>query len=317
MSWFLRSHDARKRKSRPSSVRSPRPWDPLRTLAAVKLLLVLAVAGGAGYGWQFSREALRDYARRRAPVAVSAQDVVLADAPGWMNDPLAASIRDLVAAEIHGRPLDAGALGRAVGALRQSPWVELVSKIEQRSLNQVIVHASYRRPVALVEGRDGYHLVDAHGMRLPGLYSASQWRSLRLPLIVGQASAPGPLGKPWPGEDLRAGLALVAQLAPTGLAQHLEAIDVSGRDERGRVQLVLWTGEGRDRRRSAHIVWGLTPHAETPYEPDAGTKINRLAAVLSRRGAQGKIIDISGAAVWQREPVGGDVIRSAEYTEAW
>lgn len=317
MSWFLIARGNKRSNARKQASTPPGTWDPMRTLAAVKLLLILAAAIGAGYGWRYGRDALRDYARRHAPQAVQPDGVILADAPPWMSQPLSLRLRGLVAAELYGRPLDGDALARAVGALRESPWVESVDRVERRSLGSVVVTARYRRPVALVEAPDGCHLVDAFAVRLPGIYAADQQTQLRLPLIVGQQAPPPPIGNAWPGDDLRAALALTRHLSQTPILQSVTAVDVGHRDQRHRIRLILWTGPGRDLARSPHVIWGLPPGAEQPYEPDADTKLSRLAVVIRRASAREKIVDISGAAVWQHEPIGGDVIRSAEYTRAW
>lgn len=317
MSWFLTTGKKNRSKSKRGSSTKTGAWDPQRTLAAVKLLLILAAAIGAGYGWRFGREALLDYARNRAPAVMQPDRVILADAPTWMGEALSARLRGLVAAEIHGQPLDGNALARAVGVLRHSPWVETVHRVERRSLDEVVVRADYRRPVAMVETRDGYHLVDAFAVRLPGVYHPSHRRQLHLPLIVGLRTAQPLVGEVWADDTLRAGLALRRVLAQTTILQEIASIDVSHHDERGRTRLVLWTDQGRDLARSPHVIWGLPPGAESPYEPDLATKIARLAVVIRRASARAKIVDISGAAVWQHEPLGGDVIRSAEYTTAW
>ena len=314
MSWLLAHKGKRKKATRSKAAAGSRPWDPMRTLAAVKVLLLIAALVGAGYGWRYGREALRGYAQRRQAGVIGVRNVVLAEAPGWMNGALRLRLRGLVAAEMYRQPLDGTALSRAVGVLGGSPWVEHVEKVERVWGGRVIVHARYRRPAAVVEYRDGYHLVDVRAVRLPGRYGRGQWHGLGLGLIVGARGTPGPVGEPWPGEDLQAGLALLKVLEEQRLLKYVQSVDVGERDKRGRVCLLLWTGAGRDVRRSPHIVWGLAPGLEHPYEPPALEKARRLAAVVAQRGVGEKIVDISGAAVWQREPLGGDEIRSAEYT---
>ena len=59
----------------------------------------------------------------------------------------------------------------------------------------MLVFARYREPVALVQSRDGYRLVDIKGVRLPGLYLHHQIDQLEQPLLEGIHASPRGLSR--------------------------------------------------------------------------------------------------------------------------
>jgi hypothetical protein len=179
----------------------------------------------------------------------------------------------------------------AAMALREEPWIERVNGVRRGADGRVWIDASYRRPVALVRGRDAYRLVDASGVRLPGLYAASQAEAVGLPVIVGcTAAAPVP-GEAWPSDALRAGLALIAWIDEEPFAEEVTAIDVAGRDTRGRLRLAMLTAAG------GRVTWGLPPGQELAVEPDAHRKLELVRHVHRTYGsidADGQRVDVTG-----------------------
>ena len=153
--------------------------------------------------------------------------------------------------------------------------------------------------MAVIEARDGYHLVSPDGVRLPGLYRAEQLRLLNVPAIVGVNSAPPQTGRVWPGSDVQAGLALVRHLAGEPWTSQIEAIDVGRRDSRNRLRLVIHTDDGQVR-------WGLPPGQAQPVEPSARTKLQWLRRVAQRHDGQidagGKVVHLYGATVQVSQP---------------
>ncbi|MEX0744987.1 MAG: hypothetical protein WD118_05245 [Phycisphaeraceae bacterium] len=300
MGWFLRRN--KKKKGRGSAKRSssakavaPR-WDPKRTVFAAKVLVSFAVLVTLVVGWRYGERALMDYASARHAQTVEPEQVELVDAP---LSPLARErLQRLVAGEVSADPLDGLGLQAAAAALRAEPWVRELHQVRRVAGGRVIVEADYREPMAVVQGRDGYHLVDETAVRLPGLYARHQLDDLRergVPLIVGAASAPGPEGTRWPGDDVRAGLALVQELRDEAFLDQIVAYDSADRDAAGRLRLSLHaTGGGVVR-------WGLPPGQEQGIDVPAAVKIDRLRQLHSKPGgaidAGGKIVEIHGAGI--------------------
>lgn len=300
MGWFLTRKKRKSRRKRPKGGSArPRPWNPQRTLAGLKVLTALSVALALGFGWYYGEGALRMYAGLTQSDPVSIGDVELADAPPWMSTAVRQELAVLVASHVSNNPLDGSGLEAAANALRANPWVAHLEQVRRLARGRVQVRARYRRPFAIVQARDGYHLVDAHGIRLPGLYFRDQVDRLGLPLVTGiETAPPGRPGEPWRGDQLPAALSLIALLRDEPYADQIRAYDVSKRDARGRVRLALLTGRGMVR-------WGLAPGREHSVEPTATVKMRRLRELAASRGsidAGGYIVDVYGPSIQTIRP---------------
>ena len=306
MSWFLRKRPSKKRNTPARRDPARQPWDPQRTLKGLKLIGVATAVIALVAGWRYSEQTLARYAAADREANAGVGHVTLVDVPFWMNRTTRDELRHLVGAAAGGDPLDHAGLRRAVDVLQSNPWIDRVQRIQRMDLGGIHVSAAYRQPIALIESHDGYHLVNEQAIRLPGLYLNHQVKELRLPLIVGVVAAAQPCGQIWPGDDLKAGLSLLTWLSDQPYLDQIRSIDVSGRDDRGRIHLVLRTEHGMVR-------WGLPPMMEQVVEPDAATKKRWLTDVYLQRGAidaGGRTVDVYGAAVFVHQPVSYDDDRS-------
>ena len=150
------------------------------------------------------------------------------------------------------------------------------------------VDCVYRVPTALVQWQGYYWLIDGDGYRLPEKYSSAQLAKtmigpdgkLMLRIISGVAKAPVLSPKPWPGEDVAAGLELVKLLAGKPYAEEIPVVDVSnfgGRRDRQGAQIVLLT------RYNTAIRWGRPPSAKDYFvEVPAGQKLQDLADIYQQ-----------------------------------
>jgi len=286
MGWFLRSQDAGRAKAGRGSKRSgkrakatdPKPWDPQRTLEVLRWSGWIAAAVAVVVGWVYVEGALTAYASARHADEVTEQTVVLDDRPAWMSDAVADRLAAVVGDRVGADPLDIAALRTAVGALSADPWVRQVGQVRRGADGLVHVEAEYREPVAVARAGDMYVLLDREAVRLPGLYERHQVQLLGLPEVTGVAAGAPRVGEAWRGDDLAAGieLALLVRAQPYG--KQIEALDVAGRDERGRLSLVLLAGR-------REIVWGLPVGHGMPIEPaDDATKLARLARLAQDPG---------------------------------
>ena len=315
MGWFLsrksKSGKGKRGGNKRGGARQTRfEWDPERTKLAVKWSAgVLAVVGLVA-GWHYGKQALVDYVSASRAAKVSPEDVTLVEAPSWVSQATRHRLRRRVAERISPDPMDGQSLRRAAAALHEDPLVRR-GQVRRVGGGQVQVTAAYRQPVAVIEARDGYHLVGPEGTRLsPTPYYAHQVSALGLPVIVrgrsGVRSAPPPAGRRWQGEPVQAALSLVRLLREERYFDQIQQVNVSRRDERGRLRLVLHTDDGR-------IRWGFPPGRERAIEPAAEVKLGRLRqlaqAYHGNIDAGGQTIEIFGATT---QTAAGEPIQSAQ-----
>ena len=303
MGWFLRRKKAGKGRGRkkPAPDAGPR-WSLERTARLVRVGAAVALIAALVGGWFFGEQALRQYLAQRYGGAISPEQVVLADAPAWMTEPVRAELKGFVASAIEPDPLEVQSLRAVATALGRQAWVRQVEQVRRLADGGIEVRAVYRQPAAVVQGRDGYHLVDADAVRLPRLYLPHHVEQLveqtGIAVITGIATDAPPAGEPWPGDAIAAALTLVRLLEAEPYADEIKRYDVSGRDARGRVQLKLHTARGEVR-------WGLPPGQERAIEPDAAVKKRWLGELYEARGdidAGGRVVHLYGATVEVSEP---------------
>lgn len=298
MGWLLT-----KPKSKPAVRRNsgaaidPKPWNPARTLANIEAILAVALLAAIIAGWSFAERRLTQYVHVRELPRIGGRQVELTNAPAWMSPGLRTEVQMSVAGVASGDPLDSASLERVVEALCKNPWVARVERVQRLPGGRLSVVADYREPIATVETPDGFHLVDIKGIHLPGLYREDQLAALGLPRIVGAHERAGEHGQPWPGEDVKAGLALIRVLRNEAYLGQITAFDVGDRyatpvdkKELVRIKLALKTRRGQ-------VIWGSPPGKEIPLEPDTNVKKRRLNEIRSDRRSGGSI-DAGGRNVW-------------------
>ena len=293
MGWFLSngSGSKTKKKTRRGSKKAKAGWDPQRTLMGLKVLGVAAGAVALVLGWTATERVLGRYATDHRAAAVDAGSVQLIDAPEWLEPAVRQRLQVLTAKPIGSDPLQRDGLLEAARSLKADPWIAEVNQVRRVPGGVVQVEADYRTPAAVVAGSRGYHLVDRQGVWLEDLEDREGSRWNRMPLITGLT--PDALSAPrrrWAGESFDAALDLAETLATEPYADQVTAIDVSHRDLKGRLWLVLYTD-------GPAIIWGLPPGQEQSIEPDAAVK---LGALRDWAYAQGGRIDARGTAdfVW-------------------
>ncbi|WP_428387923.1 cell division protein FtsQ/DivIB [Mucisphaera sp.] len=268
-------------------------WDSERTQRGLAIAAVMLLCLGIVFGWHPAEDALRDYLVDRVPLTTAQEAVELVDQPSWMSPVVAEELRRDVAERLTEDRLDQEGLSIAAQALAANPWVEEVHRVRRLSDGGAEVIASYREPVAVLEGRDGYFIVDEAGIRLPGVYSQAQASQLGLPLITGVRAATPVAGSTWRDDAIPAGLKLALLVEREPFADQVVAFDISKRDRQGRVHLVMHTSEGQVR-------WGLPPGEERAIEHPADVKLSWLREVASERGtidAGGAVVDVYTPAI--------------------
>jgi len=297
MAWWRRDHQ---RAGRSASPRGKRTADtlPTKTPHARRIALggtaalALVVCGSA---WHAAEIQLRRYAHHLDHGPIIWRDVKLIDAPTWMGDSVRRDLQEVVASQCGVGRLDQASLAAAAHALDSIAWTQSIHQVRRTADGKIHVEARYRQPVAAVETRNGYRIIDGQAVLLPGRYEARSLPGLGMPLIVGVRSTPGSTGSPWLGPDLAAGIELVRILEGDPMLSQITAIDVGHRDPRHRVHVVLRTAHGQVR-------WGLPPSTSYPIEPDAGVKRQLLRRVAAEHGGRidggGRVVDIYDGAIY-------------------
>ena len=182
------------------------------------------------------------------------------------------------AGELLGQPWTGEALCRELAQrLSTSGWVEKVIAVRRIADGRFELDARYRIPAAMVAGDDGFILIDAHRVRLPGVYRYDPtWT-----IIQGVEKPPPAPGREWEGEDIRSGAALVELLVNEPFAHQIAAVLVEnlGRrvDSRG-AEIELATD-----RDGGRILWGSPIGAEIA-ENSAEQKLAILRANFRKTG---------------------------------
>lgn len=293
MGWFLHTNTKKKRKAPAGRKKKAAPkkkadWDPHRTLLAIRLAVWVVVIGGLIAGWMYGERWLRG---RVSEQRAALPRIELHEAPVWLSGYVGERLRTTVSASVEADPFDQQSLQRAARNLQLSPWVRRVRRVIRRPDGVIEVRAAYREPVALVQARDGYHLIDRDGVRLPAVYEPGVIGQLGLEVIRNVNAAPPRAGRVWRGDDVRAGLKLAQLVARQPWHEQVEAIDVAnygGRIDPGRPHLVMHTEGGLVR-------WGRPPGQARFYEPHTQRKLHHLDLVLERFGAidaGGQVVDV-------------------------
>lgn len=163
---------------------------------------------------------------------------------------------------------------------QRSPWVAEVRSVEKLYPNRVRVSVDLRRPAAAVALDRGLALVDADGVRLPGIYPRVPPALGSLPTIYGAAGSPAPAGTHWMDRAVSNGLAVARALDEYRLADAcpISVIDIrnaGGRRDPRQAEIVLWTA-GR-----IPIHWGRPPDTVKFGEISVAQKMENLRRVLA------------------------------------
>jgi len=265
---------------------------PPRRRFAVGLLLVAAM-GAVAAGAVFGLVRLRGRVREAPMFQVSAETLRLVKGPSWMTPAILADLDLLVLdPEFPERfsLLDPGISARLAAAYERSVWVERVKRIEKHDPRvdptrpPLEIVLAFRRPAAFVETPRGYCLVDAEGVRLPGMYREPQVGARRFLVLRGVATPPPEPGRVWSDASLLAGVKVAQTVAPQRERFRLAWIDVSnvgGRRDPRESEIALVTASG------TRIKWGRAPGPEAErLEKSPAEKLAYLSYVYEQLGGR-------------------------------
>ena len=167
--------------------------------------------------------------------------------------------------------------------------------------------------MAFVQLPGGYRLIDAHGVRLPGVYRQPRLGATRLLVVTGVMSTPPDVGQVWSDTSLLAGIRVAEAVGLKRKAFRLASIDVSnvgGRRDPRDTEITLLTQGG------TRIKWGRapSPRAVMLQEKTLDEKIAYLDFVYRHMNGQvdGVLayIDIPNEAIRRRPIDAGNRLRS-------
>jgi len=202
------------------------------------------------------------------------------DVPPWLTRRDLDEIRSVFAQLPSFSVFDPGIRDRLEQAIRSSPWVRAVRRVERDLPDVAELTLEIRKPIAWVARGGRHYLVDRHGVRLPGSYVRPVTGFEHpMPVIHGdRLASPPAAGEKWEDDALREGIAMAIELyrlyaSPLGDQVRIEQIDVSGvgRRREGHSEIVLVTGSG------VSIEWGSSPLYEGFGELSTERKLDNLA----------------------------------------
>ncbi len=208
--------------------------------------------------------------------------LVVEHRPEWVGEGIVRSVR---ASFPYREPISIfeNGLTENIGTVYSGhPWVERVRYVKKEFPNRIVVAVDLRRPVAAIEYKSRYYLVDRHAVRLPGTWIRLPQLPFALPPITGVRTAPPREGFAWQGADVAAGVAVALALREHGVPEDvpLMAIDVEntgGRKDPRESEIVLWMGD------MVPVEWGRSvagdPFGEIPVEQ----KLKNLRLILLAR----------------------------------
>ncbi|HEX3356975.1 MAG TPA: hypothetical protein VHS31_08395 [Tepidisphaeraceae bacterium] len=284
---------SKSRKAKTVTVRKPR--DPQRRNAVQRFFTHFFFACVFAGLLAFAGYAARDYVTRTVAFPPTPPKVVLLNRPAWMSDLLAEQI--VRAAKPLGAhsAFDHQLLVDIDRILRASPWIREVRQVrrayESSPGDTVEIDCDYRAPVALVQWKDTFWLVDGDGYKLPAEFTGAQLpqvmlgadHKMNIRLITNVLYPPAPTGKKWPGNDLVAGLDLVKLLYAQPWAEEVNTVDVrnySSRVDANDAQLALGTRHGTTIKWGRPINGGNDFFVEIPVQ----RKIDVLKRIITQYG---------------------------------
>jgi len=281
-----------------------------KAVARVVAVVIVAAAAALGFSALEGRVLTGGIGARPTTVRI-----VLTEPPDWMPQSLAAQLTASLARgglDYYNKRLTAAVFDRA----KANPWVRRVIRVTKRrsddpSVAVVEVQAVFRMPVARIHAPTGYAYVDADGVRLPAR-QVPRWASVgpgrsgrsyyisradvprdrrvsRIHYIIidGVQSPPPPVGRRWPGDDIAAGLRLIALIAAKPYAYQISAVDVrnyGGRLLEDQPHLRMYAQLGRNR--PTDIRFGRFPRSDGDYNVRPARKLSYLDEYAADHGGR-------------------------------
>lgn len=204
-----------------------------------------------------------------------APELRTAVAPGWADE------RGVELVKIDGAEslFDPELVSRVGAAFEACPWIKKVTAVERVFPDQLRVKFDYRVPHVAVRRENGYVLVDAEGVRLPGVYVEPP-PCARSTHVAGVGSHPPEPGKAWNDPALKAGMEMADVVHSTPLLARLKLREANVANFAGRLDPrmseLTMVGPG-----GVELAWGRTPGTSKFGDLTTEEKLENLREVLA------------------------------------
>ena len=243
-------------------------------------LLGVSVLALAWLFWPQVRQELPTIANRKEYL-VGPEQVTVSPLPRWVPSDLVEQVFDRAELDEPLSLLDEDLSEQVAVAFYTHPWIEDVHQVSKVFPARVRVDVTYRKPVAMVKGIDGYYAIDEQGYLLPP-HDFPLSDVDKYPLIEKVSSTPlGGPGQSW-GDPAVIGAAQLAAIliqdneqgASWWKAMNLQAIHVPGTLSpslnSSDIEFQIATRGG------SRILWGRAPDTEHPAELAVARKLQRM-----------------------------------------
>ncbi len=264
----------------------------------VGVMFFIAIVTGVVYGWrQWGRTVVA-----RPIYRIAAESIQVTPPPPWIRSDVRGEIvRDGALNDL--TIFDKDASIRVYQAFELHPWVAKVLRVSKHPPARLVVDLEYRQPVAWVEvvgakpGDEGGVIpIDRSACVLPSGDFTIEHLKDYLRISIKDVQPYGLAGSVW-GDSRVVGAAKIA----TALQDAWQSLGLY------RIQLAADSGLARPQATPiyeletvAHqlIVWGNAPGTETPDEPSAAVKVNRL---MQLAGSVGSLEQLPASGIDLRE----------------
>lgn len=306
---------AKKKKQEITSDETPPQPGALRTLRRQLYrpvtLITAAVVIAVAFGWPALRKLLPRLDARRE-YRLQKTQIHVTQAPHWVPHNLVEQVVGQADLPEQLSLLDENLARDLAMAFALHPWVEEVVSVKKSFPASVEVKLNYRRPVAMVQVKQGLYPIDVRGILLPPQdFSPSEAKAY--PQIASVHSTPqGPAGSVWGDPVVEEAARLADELAPYWKKLQLAQIICPRQSHKnGELDAGVYTLSTVG---GSEIVWGLAPGTDHPGELTTRQKIERLESYATKFGGvdqpgQRFQIDIRHWRDIRRKPI------SAERTE--
>jgi hypothetical protein len=234
----------------------------------LKGVLVALGTAAVGCGLLYSLDIFHDDVRVAPGYVMTSESLRLVKYPRWMTPAILAELDvSLLDPSFPQRfsLLDADVCAKIAAAYEKCPWIEKVERIVKHDPRvnpnrpPLEVTLRFRRPLAFVQDRDGFILMDSRGLRLPGVYSEPRLGAEKFLVVTGVSASPPEPGQVWNEPAVQAALKVADAVEDRREAYKLVTIDLSNfghrRDTRD-TEIAIWTAA------DTRIKWGRAPSAD-------------------------------------------------------
>lgn len=174
-------------------------------------------------------------------------------------------------------PLDPRALQDLSGWLGSSGWFEGVPTVRRDGDGSVVVAGDWRTPVAVVRRDEKEYWISASARVMPALYPPGQTpvRAIVSPSRGVPLAGAGQVdyASPWEGEDVRAGMELLALLSRQKWYGQVAGVDVSGHAGSGSLSILT--------RHGTELVWGGRPSSPRYGDSTTSEKLRNIDTLFA------------------------------------